>query len=240
MRSAQMIGSRRMPTGTSHARWRWRRIAMRLRRCAAACANVSRLRRCWMRRGSRARWKRPIGRYGASGARRGRRHDMLSIAASARISPLADIEDSVRGSRIVIEDEVVIDAFVKLKAAGGLGDVVIGRGTVINAGCVLYTGNGIRIGANVLIAANCTLAPTNHAFADPATPICRQGFQPSRGGITIEDDVWIGANCVLLDGATVGQGSVIGAVSLVRGSLPPFCLAHGRPAIVRGWRSQQR
>ena len=41
---------------------------------------------------------------------------MLSIAASARVSPLADIEDSQRGSRITIEDDVVIDAFVKLKA----------------------------------------------------------------------------------------------------------------------------
>ena len=78
--------------------------------------------------------------------------------------------------------------------------MIIGRGTVINSGCVLYTGNGIRIGRNVLIAANCTLAPTNHAFADPDQPIRDQGFQPSRGGIVIGDDVWIGANCVLLDG----------------------------------------
>lgn len=89
---------------------------------------------------------------------------MLSIAASARVSPLADIEDSQRGSRITIEDDVVIDAFVKLKAAGGSGDVVIGRGSVINAGCVIYIGNGIRIGRNVLIAANCTLAqPTTRS-----------------------------------------------------------------------------
>ena len=46
---------------------------------------------------------------------------MLSIASSARISHLADIEDSQRGSRIVIEDDVVIDAFVKIKPAGGCG-----------------------------------------------------------------------------------------------------------------------
>jgi virginiamycin A acetyltransferase len=165
---------------------------------------------------------------------------MLSIAASARISQLADIEDSQRGSRIVIEDNVVIDAFVKLKPAGGAGDVVIGRGTVINSGCVLYTGNGIRIGCNVLIAANCTLAPSNHAFDDPERPIRAQGFQPSRGGIVIGDDVWLGANCVLLDGATIGAGSVIGAGSLVRGTLPSFCLAHGTPAAVHGWRGRQR
>jgi acetyltransferase-like isoleucine patch superfamily enzyme len=165
---------------------------------------------------------------------------MLSIAASARISPLADIEDSQRGSRIVIEDDVVIDAFVKLKAAGGSGDVIIGCGTVINSGCVLYSGNGILIGRHVLIAANCTLAPTNHAFAQCDQPIRDQGFQPSRGGIVIEDDVWIGANCVLLDGTLIGSGSVVGAASLVRGTLPRFCLAHGTPAQWRGWRGGQR
>ncbi len=165
---------------------------------------------------------------------------MLNIAPTARVSSLADIEDSTRGTRIIIEDDVVIDAFVKLKAAGGSGDVVIGRGTVINSGCVLYTGNGIIIGRNVLIAANCTLAPTNHAFDDPDRPIREQGFQPSRGGILIGDDVWIGANCVLLDGATIGSGSVLGAGSLLRGSLPPFCIAVGRPAVVRGWRGRQR
>src|SRR5690348_7193052 len=143
---------------------------------------------------------------------------MLIVASSARISQLADIEDSQRGSRILIEEDVVIDAFVKVKPAGGSGDVIIGSGTVINSGCVLYTGNGIRIGRNVLIAANCTLAPTNHVFSDPDKPIREQGFQPTRGGILIGDDVWIGANCVLLDGTSIGDGSVIGASSLLRGS----------------------
>lgn len=163
---------------------------------------------------------------------------MLCIAATARISPLADIEDSARGSRIIIEDDVVIDAFVKFKPAGGIGDVRIGRGSVINAGCVLYTGHGIEIGRDVLIAANCTLAPTNHAFADPTRPIRSQGFQPSRGGIRIGDDVWIGANCVLLDGAAIGRGCVIGAASLVQGELPELCIAFGVPARPRGRRGR--
>jgi len=160
---------------------------------------------------------------------------MLSIAASACVSPRADIEDSRRGSRITIEDDVVIDAFVKLKPPGGSGDVGIGRGTVINAGCVIYTGHGIRIGRNVQIVANCTLAPTNHAFSDPDRPIRDQGFQRSRGGIVIGDDVWIGANCVVLHGAIIGAGSVIGAASRSRGTLPPDCLARAIPAAVRGW-----
>jgi virginiamycin A acetyltransferase len=101
---------------------------------------------------------------------------------------------------------------------------------------VLYIGHGIAIGAGALIAANCTLAATEHAFADPDRPIREQGFRPGRGGVVIEDDVWIGANSVLLDGAHVGRGSVVGATSLVRGTLPPYCIAYGRPATVQGWR----
>ncbi len=161
---------------------------------------------------------------------------MIDIATTARVSPLADIEDSMRGSRIVVGAGAVIDAFVKIKPAGGCGDVEIGAGVVINSGCVLYTGNGIRIGANALLAANCTLAPCNHEFGDAARPIKAQGFAASRGGIEIGEDAWIGANTVLLDGARVGAGAVVGAGSLVRGSLPPFCIAYGAPARVTGWR----
>jgi len=150
------------------------------------------------------------------------------------------MEDSVRGSRIVIEDDVVVDAFVKLKPAGGSGDVIIGRGSVINSGCVLYSGNGIIIGHHVLIAANCTLTPTSHAYADSSRLISEEGFRPSRGGITIGDDTWIGANCVLLDGTIIGAGSVIGAGSLLRGVLPAYCIAFGSPARVQKYRSRQR
>ena len=58
---------------------------------------------------------------------------MLIISPTARISPLADLEDSVRGSEIRIEDGAVIDSFVKLKPAGGNGNVRIGRNCSINS-----------------------------------------------------------------------------------------------------------
>jgi UDP-3-O-[3-hydroxymyristoyl] glucosamine N-acyltransferase len=97
---------------------------------------------------------------------------MISIDPSARISPLADLEDSVRGTRLIIGAGVVIDAFVKIKPAGGVGDVTIGAGSVINSGCVIYSGNGVVIGQDVAIAANCTFAPTNHGFADASRDFC--------------------------------------------------------------------
>ena len=118
---------------------------------------------------------------------------MLIISKESMISSLADIEDSVRGSKIVIEEGVVIDSFVKIKPAGGSGDVHIGSFTFINSGTVIYIGNGITIGSHVSVGANCTLAPTNHEVRNKHVLIQKQGFMPSRGGIIIEDDVWIGA-----------------------------------------------
>jgi len=154
---------------------------------------------------------------------------MLNIHATARISPLADIEDSVRGTNITIGDGAVVDSFVKIKPAGGEGDLSIGAFSVINSGCVLYTGNGIKIGVGVAVAANCTFAPTNHEFRSKSIPIRQQGFQRSRGGIIVGDDVWIGANCTILDGTVIERGVVIGAGSVVRGHLREYGVYVGNP-----------
>jgi acetyltransferase-like isoleucine patch superfamily enzyme len=161
----------------------------------------------------------------------------IDIDPTARISNLADIEDSVRGTLIRIGARSVVDSFVKIKPAGGSGDVVIGENVTLNSGCVIYSGHGLTIGNNVAIAANCTFAPVNHAFADRNRPIVEQGFQPSRGGITIGDDIWIGANCVFLDGTIVNDGCVIAAGTVVRGEVPAFSIVGGNPMRVIGTRS---
>ena len=155
---------------------------------------------------------------------------MHQIDETASISRHADLEDSVRGSKLVIGANVMIDAFVKIKFTGGLGDVTIGENSNVNSGTVIYSGNGVTIGSNVLIAANCTFAPTNHEYARRDIPIREQRFKPSKGGIVIEDDVWIGSNCVLLDGAILRKGCILGANSLVTGELEPYSVNVGSPA----------
>lgn len=162
---------------------------------------------------------------------------MIDIHPTASISTLADIEDSVRGTRIIIGEGVVIDSFVKIKPAGGSGDVFIGPHSVINSGCVLYTGNGIRIGTGAAIAANCTFAPVNHEYKRRDVPIRLQGFRPSKGGIVIGDDVWIGANCILLDGCMIGDGCVVAAGSVVRGKLDAYGVYGGNPLTRLGERA---
>jgi acetyltransferase-like isoleucine patch superfamily enzyme len=154
---------------------------------------------------------------------------MNSISASAKISALADIETSVKGSKLIIGDNVLIDSFVKIKFTGGLGDVIIGNDSFLNSGCVIYSGNGVSIGKNVLVAANCTFAAVNHAFENKNELICLQGFLPSKGGIIIEDDVWIGANVTILDGAIIRKGAVIGANSFVNKEVEQYSVNAGNP-----------
>lgn len=161
----------------------------------------------------------------------------LEAHPSARISSLADIEESVRGTRVVIGANAVVDSFVKIKPTGGSGHVVVGQHSVINSNCVLYTGNGITIGDNVAIAANCVFAPVNHAYEERGRLIREQRFLPSKGGIVIEDDVWIGAGCVLLDGAILRRGCVIGAMSLVRGEVGAYTINVGNPLRSFGMRT---
>jgi acetyltransferase-like isoleucine patch superfamily enzyme len=86
----------------------------------------------------------------------------------------------------------------------------------------LQIGDGVRIGAGVVII------PSNHVFADPDVPIYRQGNEGK--GICIESDVWIGANCTVLDGVTIGQGSVIAAGAVVNKDVDPYSVVGGVPA----------
>lgn len=72
------------------------------------------------------------------------------------------------------------------------------------------------------------LRAADHVFADLVLPIREQGHIGSV--ITIEDNVWIGANCTVLKGVTIGHGTVVGAGSTVVKSLPPMSICVGNPA----------
>jgi virginiamycin A acetyltransferase len=150
------------------------------------------------------------------------------ISPDAKISSYADIEESIKGSILTIKAGCHIDSFVKIKFAGGQGGIEIGEECYINSGTVIYSGNGIKIGNKVLIASNCTLAPVNHGIRS-GTSMLKQTFMGSKGGIVIEDDVWIGANTVVLDGAIIESGCVIGAGSVVKGRLKENGIYSGNP-----------
>lgn len=152
------------------------------------------------------------------------------IDPSANISPDARILPSVRGTKIIIGAHSEIYEFVVIRAVGGSGDIVIGEYCYINPHSTLFSGNGIKLGNYVMIAPNCSIVPTNHAMGHRGEEMRKQGFMPSKGGVVCEDDVWIGANVVLLDGTYIEKGAVIAAGSVVNGRVPAYQIWGGTPA----------
>jgi acetyltransferase-like isoleucine patch superfamily enzyme len=108
------------------------------------------------------------------------------------------------------------------------GDITVGAHSTVNPFCVLYGHGGLEIGNGVRIAAGTVIIPSNHVFSDPKIPIYRQGNASK--GIRIGDDVWIGANCTILDGVHLGNGAVIAAGAVVNKDVEPFSIVGGVPA----------
>ncbi len=98
-------------------------------------------------------------------------------------------------------------------------------------GGVICASQKIRIGNNVNIGANTSIVDSDFHPIDPSL----RRTQPQQANsfpIVIEDDVFIGMNCLILKGVTIGKGTVIGAGSVVSKNLPPFSIAAGNPAKV--------
>ena len=84
----------------------------------------------------------------------------------------------------------------------------------------------ITIGNRVSIAPRVTLVTSSHPNNSKT-----RGFAPvSQGPITIEDDAWLGAGCVILPGVRIGRGAVVGANSVVSQDVPPLHVVAGQPA----------
>ncbi len=97
---------------------------------------------------------------------------------------------------------------------------------------MLLSETGLVLGSNVLIAGMCYIvAGGTHGFDRTDVPVVRQAMV-SKGGVTVEDNCWIGANVTVLDGVTIGRDSIIGAGAVVARSLPEFVIAVGVPARV--------
>ena len=115
------------------------------------------------------------------------------------------------------------------------GKIRMGANVTVNPYCVLYGHGGLTIGDNVLIATGCVMIPANHNIDNPQATIRSQGLRCE--GIQIEEDVWLGARVVVLDGVTIGRGAVVGAGAVVTKNIPAGAIAVGVPAKVIRYRS---
>ena len=122
------------------------------------------------------------------------------------------------GSRSVVESFCCIN--------NAVGDVVIGDHSRIGLHSTVI--GPVSIGNHVNLAQGITVTALNHNFANPALRIDEQGI--STKPITIEDDVWIGANAVILQGVTIGRHAVVAAGAVVTKDVPANSVVGGVPA----------
>lgn len=106
----------------------------------------------------------------------------------------------------------------------------IGNNSLIGELNVLRGQGGITIGDRVYTAPMVQMLAVNHVFDDPTRPMIEQGITAE--GITIEDDVWIGAGAIITDGVRICKGAVVAAGAVVTQDVPPFTVVGGTPARV--------
>lgn len=111
-----------------------------------------------------------------------------------------------------------------------------GRGLSLGARCHLWAGPSqgrIVIGDNVLFGPEVMVTAAGYRF-DDGGPVTAQAMDEA--DVIIGDDVWLGTRVIVLPGARIGEGAIIGAGAVVRGDIPPFAIAVGVPARVVGQR----
>lgn len=126
--------------------------------------------------------------------------------------------------RFSLGKKSVIESYCCINNA--VGDVVIGDYTRIGIHCTVI--GPVTIGSHVNLAQGIVVTALNHNFGKTSLRIDEQGI--STQPITIGDDVWIGANAVILPGVTIGKHVVVAAGAVVTKDVPDNSIVGGVPA----------
>lgn len=123
-------------------------------------------------------------------------------------------------------DYSVVESFACINNA--VGDVIIGDHTRIGLHNTII--GPVTIGSHVNLAQGITITALNHNFDDSEKRIDQQGISTKE--VVLEDDIWVGANAVILPGVTIGKHAVVAAGAIVTKDVPPHSLVAGVPAKV--------
>lgn len=155
------------------------------------------------------------------------------------------------GANVLVDSVLVKGSFsakenCKLHHCQIEGNVALGRNTSLwGPNLVIHTNNEkVKIGSFCSIARNVSIQTYNHNPKKATTYFIGQNFfnekweneKVSKGGIVIENDVWIGAHSIILGGVTIHNGAVVAANSVVNKDVPPYSIVAGTPAKVIGYR----
>ncbi|MBD2357722.1 acyltransferase [Tolypothrix sp. FACHB-123] len=155
--------------------------------------------------------------------------NQIEISKNVFIFKGVRLDGRGENNRIYLGNKVAIERNVDIGCLDRTS-IYIDDETFIGPNVCIAGPGDIKIGKYCMIASHSGIYANNHTFTNPLEPIRYQGI--TRKGIVIEDDCWLGHGVSVLDGVTIGQGSVIGAGAVVTKDIPPFSVAVGVPAKV--------
>lgn len=138
------------------------------------------------------------------------------------------------GEGTTIGPYTILDLHSDLKLGESIrSELTIGRRTAINEFNNIRASNGkISIGDSCLISQFVSVIAVGHG-TESELLVRDQAHDLSRSDVEIGNDVWLGANCVVLPGAKIGDGAIVGAGSVVLSDIPEYVIAAGVPAEVK-------
>ncbi len=114
----------------------------------------------------------------------------------------------------------------------GDGKILIGKNCKMGDNVHIAASKGVTFGEDCLLASNIYISDTNHGDGTES-PLTPPDDRPlSSAPVKIGSCVWVGEGACILAGATVGDGCILGAHSVVKGEIPPYSVAVGAPARV--------
>ena len=139
------------------------------------------------------------------------------------------------GANTYIEPDVELTAWTAYKSQTFTPEITIGNGCTIRHGAQLSAIQFIHIGDNLLTGPNVLITDNAHGLMDNKDELAirpQNRLLSSKGGVTIGNNVWLGARAIILPGVTIGDGAVVAAGSIVTKDIPAYATAAGIPAKV--------
>lgn len=130
-------------------------------------------------------------------------------------------ENITIGNNVYIGHNTILKGYYK-------NEMIIGDNTWIGQGCFFHSAGGIRIGQAVGIGPMVKILTSAHKDVEISRPVMFNELEFKE--VVLEDGCDIGVGAVLLPGITIGEGSIIGAGSVVTKDIPPYHVAAGVPA----------